>query len=368
MRQARSQGPVALPALSERRRVLGWGLGLGASLPFAMSAQARDSAAALHWHEAATLALGTTVSVRVGHAAAEQAQRAAAAAMSAVAEVDAALSLFRADSALARLNRERELATPPPALIHALRWAQRAWRASGGRFDPSVQPLWRTWFETAQQGRQPTASEVARGRALLGFEQLALDAQHLRLPAPGMALTLNGIAQGVAADAARQALRQHGIQHALVDTGEWVAMGSAPRAPMPGAPVGDASARSAAGDAWRLGIAAPAQQDNPVPSALLATLLADGRAVACSADDKLSFTPDRREHHVLDPRTGHSPRVLAMVVVAAPWAAWADAMTKPLMMGTAAQALAWARRVGVDVLVVDKAGRWQASAGMRLVR
>ena len=43
--------------------------------------------------------------------------------------------------------------------------------------------------------------------------------------------------------------------------------------------------------------------------------------------------------------------------------ALADPLTKVLFMGTPAQALAQARRWGVDVLVVDKVGRLQASAG-----
>ena len=41
---------------------------------------------------------------------------------------------------------------------------------------------------------------------------------------PGMALTLNGIAQGYAGDLARAALQAHGIEHALIDTGEWSAL------------------------------------------------------------------------------------------------------------------------------------------------
>ena len=103
-----------------------------------------------------------------------------------------------------------------------------------------------------------------------------------------------------------------------------------------------------------------------VTTRLLATLLADGCAVACSADDKLTFTADRREHHILDPRSGHSPRQLSMVVVAARSAAWADALSKPLFMGSAEQALVMARRFGVDVLAVEKSGRWRSSAGLRL--
>ena len=38
-------------------------------------------------------------------------------------------------------------------------------------------------------------------------------------------MTLNGIAQGFAADRAVEALRHHGIEHALVNTGEIAALG-----------------------------------------------------------------------------------------------------------------------------------------------
>ena len=58
-----------------------------------------------------------------------------------------------------------------------------------------------------------------------------------------------------------------------------------------------------------------------------------------------------------------SPTHLAAVVVAAPSTTLADALTKVLFMGTPAQALAQAQRWGVDVVVVDKAGRLQASGG-----
>ena len=47
----------------------------------------------------------------------------------------------------------------------------------------------------------------------------------------------------------------------------------------------------------------------------------------------------------------------------APSTALADALTKVMFMGTAAQALQQAKVWSVDVVVVDKAGRLQASRG-----
>ena len=54
-----------------------------------------------------------------------------------------------------------------------------------------------------------------------------------------------------------------------------------------------------------------------------------------------------------------------MTVLAAS-CALADALTKVMFMDSIADALALAHRWRVDVLAVDKAGRWQASPGLRL--
>ena len=137
---------------------------------------------------------------------------------------------------------------------------------------------------------------------------------------------------------------EYGITAALLDCGEWAPLGTSPD-----------------GRPWQLGLASPRDS-----ARLLRTLAADGRGIAVSTDATLRFgtdAADDRDHHILDPHTGRSPPHLSAVVVAAPSTTLADALTKVLFMGTPAQALALARRWGVDVVVVDKAGRLQASTG-----
>ena len=352
------------------RRALGLGalwLGPGASISgpgsdvgdgrAARAAGAQQPGAALRWRESVTLALGTRIWLRLAHINAAQADAAMRAALVAVQRVDEAASLFRDDSALQSLNRHGTLHHAPPELRALLHTALRAAAVSEGRFDPTVQPLWRAWYEA--QGHVPGANALGAARARLGWREVDLGPHSIRLPRPGMALTLNGILQGFAADQALAALQRHGVRHALIDTGEWRPLGHDP-----------------AGRPWRLGLAEPRRAHATAAQGVaeprsprarrLPDLLGDGRALACSSAETLRFTADGNEHHILDPRTGHSPRELAMVVVAAGTAAWADALSKPLMMGSAAQAFVLARRFGVDVLTVDKAGRWQASAGLRL--
>ena len=295
-----------------------------------------------HWRERTLLGFGSTLWLRAAHDDVATVEAGLDAAVAAVRHVERQMSLFDPDSALCRLNRDGVLHGPHPDLVAVLTLAQRLSAASAGAFDVTVQPLWRAWADAHRAGRLPTVRELQQARRLVGWRGLQIHPDRLQLARPGMALTLNGIAQGFAADLASARLQSHGIRDALLNTGEWVALGQAPQA-TPG----------------RRGVADPRAAD-----AVLATLAADGRAIACSSDDKLAFSADLRHHHILDPRTGGSPPALASVVVAAPTCALADALTKVMFMGTADDALALAQRWRVDVLAVEKGGRWLASPGL----
>lgn len=136
----------------------------------------------------------------------------------ALAEVEAAASLFRASSALSRLNAAGWLDDPPLVLRDLLALAGRVHVATDGRFDPTVQPLWRALAE--RRG----AEELAKARAAIGWNRVQVDVAAVRL-APGQALTLNGIAQGYAADRVRDLLLAAGYETVLVDMGEFAAIG-----------------------------------------------------------------------------------------------------------------------------------------------
>jgi len=349
----------------KRRTFLQSSLGLGATLPLgaalaglagdastltasggnaaALAARA-DDAAALQWRERALLGFGTTLSLKVAHADAGQADAALDASVATIRHIEDQMSLFNPASALVRLNRDGVLRQPHPDLVAVLELAQSVSRRSQGAFDATVQPLWAVFEAAARAGALPSPADVAKAQALVGWQQLAVSASEIRLRQSGMGVTLNGIAQGFAADRVRAGLQARGIRHALVNTGEWAALGN-PDAARP----------------WLLGLADPRHED-----ALLARLALDGRSVATSADNECSFSADHRHHHIFDPHTGYSPTEIASVTVAAPSCALADALTKVMFVAEFEGALRLARQWQVDVLVVDKRGRWQATEGLRL--
>jgi thiamine biosynthesis lipoprotein len=294
----------------------------------------------LHWHDTTFSGLGTTMSIRAAHADAQALMQALERARGVVARVEDDMSLFRPNSALSQLNRTGVLDRPSPDLLHILQISQSVAQHSQGAFDVTVQPLWQLYAQAQKEGRLPHAAEVASAQKKVGWQHLRVADGRVFLMHAGMGVSLNGIAQGYAADAVRASLKRDGVQHALINTGEWSALGSADgRRP------------------WTLAIADPHRAN-----AWLDRVALQGLSVATSADDQCAFSNDRMHHHIFNPHSGYSPPDIASVSVLAPSCVMADALTKVLFVGGYARALALAKAWGVSALVVKKNGEWKTSA------
>lgn len=242
-------------------------------------------------------ALGAEVSVRLIGATAADGLIAEIRAL--LARIEAEFSLHDAGSALSRLNAAGRLAASP-VFLSLVRAADRAHRLTGGRFDPTVQPLFRT---LAAGG--PT--DAARGA--IGWSRVRVAGSEVTLQ-PGQALTFNGIAQGHATDRARALIAGAGFGHALIDIGEYAALGGP----------------------FRIGIEDP--EYGPLGRRTL-----DGTAVATSSPGALRLG---RETHILDP-FGGVPR-WSTVSVEADSATLADSLSTALCFATRAEIAALAER------------------------
>jgi thiamine biosynthesis lipoprotein len=266
------------------------------------------------------VALGADASITLGGDP-DRARAAIAAALAAVAEVERAASLHRPGGALPRLNAAGALASPPPDLLGLLTEARAVHALSDGFFDPTVQPLWEALAARAEPGR------VAAARRAIGFDGVAFDAARVAFARSGMALTLNGVAQGWAADRAAEALAAFGYDDALVDMGELRALGGRP-----------------GGGDWRVAAAHPSHAE---PAALLPLR---GRAAATSAPLAARVGPDGAPH-VFDPVGAPGPRLASVTVVAAT-AARADALSTAAAAAPAALVPALLRRGGAERAVL----------------
>ncbi|HXZ16324.1 MAG TPA: FAD:protein FMN transferase [Roseiarcus sp.] len=228
-------------------------------------------------------------------------------------------ALYRADSELARLNRDGRLETPSIELLSVLSLSQHLSALSGGAFDVTVQPLWdlyaRHFFATAApapEGPDPDAIESAL--RLVDCRGIDLEPRRVVLARPGMGVTLNGIAQGYVADRLIEILRGHSCDGILADLGrsEMRALGSHP-----------------GGRPWRVGLADPR-----CPEALAATLELRDDALCTSGGYGTKFEPSGRFHHLFNPATGRSASRYIGVSVVAPRAMIADALSTALYVAS----------------------------------
>ena len=172
-----------------------------------------------------------------------------------------------------------------------------------------MQPLWRLYqshFEATDadpSGPAQAALDAALSR--VGHQQLRVSPDRILLARRGMAVTLNGIAQGYLTDRVVELLRAGGVAQTLVDLGEARALGLHP-----------------SGRPWRAVLDDPA-----APGHVWGRLDLTDRALATSGDGGFVFDAAGRFTHLLDPRTGRSPRRHRAVSVLAPEATMADALS-----------------------------------------
>lgn len=237
--------------------------------------------------ERAQLLMGTELRVVILAPSREHGGQAIEAAFQAVRRADDLLSTWRDDSEVARLNR-----APPgvavslaPELLAVLREV-RAWSgATEGAFDPAIGALVDAW-DLRGAGRRAGPGELAEGLAASGLDRF-------ELPDSGRAarrrhrlawIDTGAFGKGAALRAAGAALRQRGIETALLNFGGQVlALGAPHRA-----------------EGWKITVAHPSDRDRPV-----ATLVLHDRSAATTGQSERFVTVDgMRLGHVLDPRTG----------------------------------------------------------------
>ncbi len=282
-------------------------------------------------------ALGSSVTITLFHETEARAKTALDAAFKELEQVESLLSIYRSSSQVRILNRHRILQGPQHrSLKTVLRHAQSVARATNGAFDVTVQPLWELFARAKKAGRTPTSEEVKAARSLVDWRDLVVANDEVYFKRRGMALTLNGIAQGFAADRVTAVLRKAGVKHALVDTGEINALGAKPE-----------------GVGWKVGIKHPRKEDSYLALAKL-----EGRCLATSGDYATTFTPNFKTHHIFDPRTGQSPKTLSSVSVVARSGMEADALSTAIFVLGPKHGLALVEKTPeADALLVTKDGR-----------
>lgn len=275
--------------------------------------------------------LGADASILMAHEDAAVADRLLRDCLQEVHRLESIFSLYRSESVLNQLNRTGDLRWPPIELVELLSMAASLWRATSGAFDPTVQTLWAASAGALAERRRLAEAEIESALRLVGFDQLEIAPRRIRFARPGMACTLNGIAQGYIADRVANRLREAGLNHVLVDLGEVRAVGDHPQ-----------------NRPWRI----------KIDRALDLAISLDDRALATSLGAATPLSADGTRNHLFHPSTGASPDPRAGVTVTAERAVLADGLSTALALLEPAHDLALEQRFDVRIT------RWRAQGSI----
>ena len=233
--------------------------------------------------------MGTLFTITLYASDESAAKAAASTAFHRIADLDAVMSDYQADSELMRLC-DQPPGMPVPVsvdLFQVLQASQKFAQLSDGAFDVTVGPFVRLWRFSRKRKVLPSATEIETAKAAVGWHKLRLDpkARTVTLLVPNMKLDLGGIGKGYAADQAMAVLREREITQALVAASGDIAIGDSP----PGE------------HGWKIGIAAL----TPGPNANERTILLHNAGVSTSGDtEQFIELHGVRYSHIVNPVTG----------------------------------------------------------------
>jgi thiamine biosynthesis lipoprotein len=227
--------------------------------------------------------------------------------------LNAMFSDWLPESELNRLCKQAGLDITTPVsseLYDILVQSKKFSKQSAGAFDVTVGPLTRLWRRSRSLKELPTEDRIKKAIENVDWQNIGVcrKSRGIRLKKAGMALDLGGIAQGWAADDCLKLLRQFNINHAMVDAGGDIALGTAPPGEM----------------GWKIEVPAPNGDKK------LLYLQHCGITTSGATYRYLEFE-GKRYSHIIDPRTGMGLTHHTLVTVIAPDAttadAWATAMS-----------------------------------------
>jgi FAD:protein FMN transferase len=268
-----------------------------------------------HFVERWSWAMGQPVHLQLFAGSEAQGYDAAAAALAELRRVEARLTLFEDASDLSELNRRagRGVFRGDRDLVRILAAGLAIEHATGGAFNPAIEPLMRAWGFRVPRASPPSEQEISEARAAVKAARVVLEGDRISIPTSDTRLDLGGIGVGYGLDRAGSILRRMEIRSAFLDlSGDCIAIG---------APAGEE-------EGWLVEIAGLRPDTPPIAS----TRLRD-TALATSSNTMSVVRYGRAVRgHVMDPDTGWPADHVAQVSVVARTGTEADALSTGMLV------------------------------------
>ena len=252
------------------------------------------------------LLMGTVVEVIVISDKEDVARKSIADAFSAMERVDRLMSNFKEDSDISRINRGAgiEDVAVDKDVIEVIKKSIYYSEISNGAFDITIGGV-EELYKFEDKGRMPEKGKFKNSVSLVGYKNIIINGNTVRLIKKGMKLDLGGIAAGYAVDKGIDTIKKNGVVDALINAGGDIRV------------IGESE-----NGKWKIGILHPREENK-----LINTLTLKDISVTTSGDYRKYFiSGGKRYHHILNPSTGLPTEGVQSVTIIAPLAVDSDAL------------------------------------------
>ena len=290
--------------------------------------------------------MGTAIRVELWHEEPTMGEAAMDAVMEEMHRIDRAMSPFKPESDLSRLNREAAKAPVPISkeMFELITRSIEFSELSEGAFDITFASVG-CMFDY-RNGIKPTAEKIAAALPGIDYRHIRLDRRQrtIKFARDGVQIDLGGIAKGHAVDNCVALLKARGVKEALVIAGGDSRV------------LGDKRGRP-----WMIGIRDPRRKDT-----MVAMIPLMDSAISTSGDYERYFEADGvRYHHILDPRTGISATGVRSVTIVGPDATTTEGISKSVFIMGPERGIRFVESLrGIDAVIIDGDGCMHYTAGL----
>jgi len=258
-----------------------------------------------------------------------------------VRDIERKMTVFSADSDIARLNGNagKGFVSVSAETEEVLRRAREIAEASDGAFDVTLRPLVALWGVGHKESSVPDENDIERLLPLVDFRDVLLDGGcGAALRRSGQAVDLGGIAKGYAADEVKKLLVMCGVKSALINLGgNIVTVGSHPEK-----------------GCWEIGVQTPDGERGEYFGVLK---INEGAVVTSGGYERFFIENGARFHHILNPKTGHpAQRGLKSATVICRRSIDADALSTAFFVLGTERGLPMLKKYDADAVYVTDEG------------
>ena len=204
-------------------------------------------------------------------------------------KVDNSLSPFNKTSIISRINRNEDVKVDN-MFAEVFQLAEKISKETDGAFDITVAPMVNAWGFGFKTGNPPTKQTVDSLRAIVGFQKVTLEEEHVKKQNPHIMLDCSAIAKGYGSDIVARFLKKKGIQNFMVEIGGEIVVNGNSDKQVP----------------WRVGINKPTDDSLNTSQELQDVINVTDIAMATSGNYRNFYYKNGKKYaHTIDPKTGY---------------------------------------------------------------